>query len=82
MSSSPPKTIVFSHANGFPAGCYRLLFDIWQAAGWQVHALPRLAHDPAFPVSSNWPKLRDQLIHFIDDEVKPTAPVVLSARSR
>ena len=75
------KTIVFSHANGFPAGCYRLLFEVWQAAGWQVHALPRLAHDPAFPVSSNWPQLRDQLIHFIDDQVKPTGPVVLIGHS-
>jgi len=81
MSESLQKNIVFSHANGFPAGCYRVLFDIWQAAGWQVHALPQLAHDPAFPVSSNWPRLRDQLIHFIEDEVKPSGPVTLIGHS-
>lgn len=78
---TPSKTIVFSHANGFPADCYRVLFDIWRDAGWQVHALPQFAHDPAFPVSSNWPRLRDQLIHFIDDVVKPSAPVTLIGHS-
>jgi pimeloyl-ACP methyl ester carboxylesterase len=74
-------TIVFSHANGFPAGCYRLLFEIWQAAGWQVQALPQFGHDPAYPVSSNWPHLRDQLIHFIEREVQPAAPVMLVGHS-
>ncbi len=66
-----PKTLVFSHANGFGAGCYRVLFEIWRAAGWQVFALPEFGHDPAYPVSSNWPHLRDQLIHFIEREVQP-----------
>eukprot|EP01137_Pigoraptor_chileana_P035438 Opistho-2@29445 len=75
------KTIVFSHANGFPAGCYRVLFEIWRQAGWTVHALPQLGHDPAYPVSSNWPHLRDQLIHFIEREVKPTGPVMLMGHS-
>jgi pimeloyl-ACP methyl ester carboxylesterase len=74
-------TIVFSHANGFPAGCYRVLFDIWRAAGWQVHALPQFGHDPAYPVSSNWPHLRDQLIHFIERELKPAGPVMLVGHS-
>ncbi len=58
-------TIVFSHANGFPAGTYRVLFQAWQAAGWRVIALPRIGHDPAFPVSANWPHLREELAHFI-----------------
>lgn len=68
------KVLVFSHANGFPAGCYRVLFEAWEAAGWRVHALPRFGHDPAYPVSSNWPHLRDQLIHFIEREVNPKGP--------
>ena len=75
------KTIVFSHANGFPAGCYRVLFDIWQAAGWQVRALPQLGHDPAYPVSSNWPRLRDQLLHFVEQDVQSGQPVVLVGHS-
>lgn len=69
-----PKTLVFSHANGFGAGCYRVLFESWRAAGWQVFALPEFGHDPAYPVSSNWPHLRDQLIHFIEREVQPSMP--------
>lgn len=78
---TPPKTLVFSHANGFGAGCYRVLFEAWRAAGWEVHALPHFGHDPAYPVTSNWPHLRDQLIHFIEREVKPTGPVMLVGHS-
>ena len=58
-------TLVFSHANGFPAGTYRQLFAHWQAAGWQVLAVPQFGHDPRYPVTSNWPRLRDQLLDFI-----------------
>ncbi|OWQ47182.1 alpha/beta hydrolase [Roseateles noduli] len=75
------KTIVFSHANGFPAGCYRVLFDRWRDAGWTVHALPRIGHDPRYPVTSNWPHLRDELLHFIQDEVQPSGPVMLVGHS-
>lgn len=75
------KTLVFSHANGFPAGCYRVLFERWRDAGWTVHALPRIGHDPRYPVTSNWPHLRDELLHFIQDEVRPTGPVMLAGHS-
>ena len=60
------KTLVFAHANGFPAGTYRQLFAAWQQAGWQVLAPPRLGHEPAFPVRSNWQPSRDELIAFIE----------------
>lgn len=59
-------TIAFSHANGFPAGTYRLLFDAWRAAGYAVIALDKLGHDPAHGVSSNWPRLREQLLQFVE----------------
>ena len=59
------RIIVFAHANGFPAGTYRQLFAIWRDAGYAVHAVERFGHDPRFPVSNNWPHLRDELIHFI-----------------
>ena len=62
-------TIVFSHANGFPAGTYRLIFEAWRAAGFTVHAIEKYGHDPRFPVTSNWPHLRAQLIDFIEHEV-------------
>jgi pimeloyl-ACP methyl ester carboxylesterase len=52
--SLPMGTIVFVHANGFPAGVYSTLFEVWRAAGYAVLAPQRLGHDPAFPVVSNW----------------------------
>jgi pimeloyl-ACP methyl ester carboxylesterase len=61
--------IVFSHANGFPAGTYRTLFEAWRGAGFTVHAIEKYGHDPRFPVSGNWPHLRAQLIEFIEREV-------------
>ena len=69
-------TLVFSHANGFPAGTYRQLFDIWRDAGWRVLAVEQFGHDPAFPVTSNWPRLRDQLIHHIDSHAPQGAFLV------
>lgn len=62
------QTIVFSHANGFPAGTYRQLFEAWRAACWQVLAIDKLGHDSRYPVSLNWPHLRDELLHFIERE--------------
>lgn len=62
------RTIVFSHANGFPAGTYRVLFEAWQAAGWRVLALPKFGHDERFPVTSSWPRVRDELLAFIDEQ--------------
>ncbi len=70
------NTIVFSHANGFPAGTYRLLFEAWRNAGFEVHAIEKYGHDPRFPVTSNWPHLRDQLIAFIEREVDGPAFLV------
>jgi pimeloyl-ACP methyl ester carboxylesterase len=60
-----PGTLVFSHANGFPAGTYRRLFEAWRDAGWQVAAIEKFGHDPAYAVTSNWPRLREQLLQFI-----------------
>lgn len=82
----PVDTLVFSHGNGFPGGTYRALFGPWREAGWQVDAVDRYGHDPRFPVSSNWPRLRDQLIDHIEtlQAARPGAerrPVVLVGHS-
>lgn len=61
----PAGTIVFSHANGFPAGTYRVLFEAWRAAGWRVEALHAFGHDERYPVTSNWPHLRAELIDYL-----------------
>ena len=65
-----PTTIVFSHANGFPAGTYETLFKVWRKAGFKVIAVERFGHDPLFAVSSNWPHLRDHLIQLIDQQAQ------------
>lgn len=75
------KTLVFSHANSYPAGCYRVLFEEWRAAGWTVRALPQFGHNPRFPVTSNWPHLVEELLHFIDHDVRPQGPVALVGHS-
>jgi pimeloyl-ACP methyl ester carboxylesterase len=74
--SHTPAPIVFSHANGFPAGTYRLLFEAWRAAGHAVHAVERYGHDPAYPVTGNWPHLRQQLIDFVERSVGTPALLV------
>ena len=61
-----PRTIVFSHANGFPAGTYRSLFEAWRAAGFTVHAVEKYGHDPRYPVTNNWPHLREELVQCIE----------------
>lgn len=65
--------LVFSHANSFPAGTYRKLFDVWRAAGYRVAAVEQYGHDEKYPVSNHWPRLRDQLTDFVDREVRGPA---------
>ena len=77
---APAGTIVFAHANGFPAATYGVLFDAWRAAGWRVLAPAKFGHDPHYPVSGNWPRLRDELIHYIEREAGG-APVQLVGHS-
>lgn len=80
MSHDPARpTIVFSHANGFAAGTYALLFERWRAAGFRVLAVDRFGHDPQYPVTTNWPHLRRQLIDFVERECD--APVWLVGHS-
>jgi pimeloyl-ACP methyl ester carboxylesterase len=77
---SPQKTLVFSHANGFPASTYKRLFEVWRQAGWQVVAPEKLGHNPTYPVSSNWPHLRDELLQVIEPHAA-SGPVALVGHS-
>lgn len=79
LMPSPP-TIVFSHANGFPAGTYATIFRRWRDAGYRVEALDKIGHDAAYPVSSNWPRLREQLVAFVQ-QAGGGAPVHLVGHS-
>jgi pimeloyl-ACP methyl ester carboxylesterase len=75
-AGAAPAPIVFSHANGFPAGTYRQLFEAWRAAGFTVLAVDKFGHHPRYPVTSNWPHLRDQLIEFVEREAGGPAYLV------
>ncbi len=58
------STLIFSHANSFPAGTYKLLFKSLRARGFTVKALDKFGHDPQYPVSDNWPHVVKQLAEF------------------
>jgi pimeloyl-ACP methyl ester carboxylesterase len=54
----------FAHANGFPAGCYRVLLEPLKGQ-WQLECLDRFGHNPAFPVNHNWQSLVDELLQHL-----------------
>ena len=64
-SPAPCRTIVFSHANSFPASTYRPLFAQWEEAGYEVLAIEQYGHDPRYPVTQDWPHLVEQLHDFV-----------------
>lgn len=61
--------IIFSHANGYPAPVYRVLFAALQARGIQVAALDKFGHDPRFPVHDNWASLTQELVAFTHQQL-------------
>ncbi|MEZ5008058.1 MAG: alpha/beta hydrolase [Chitinophagales bacterium] len=68
------KTIInFGHANGFPSGVYSKLFD---SLGDEFTVIYKdmYAHDPKYPIISNWMKSADEMIAFIESNTNE--PVV------
>lgn len=59
-----PAQIVFSHGNSFPAGTYRVLLDLLEQQGHEVHAVSRFGHDPRYPVNNNWLHMVQELTDF------------------
>lgn len=57
--------VVFSHANGFPAGTYRKFFGFLEPQV-EVRAVDMLGHDPRFPIDDNWGNLVSELLAFIE----------------
>ena len=53
--------IFFSHGNSFPGGTYNRVLDGLRERGFEVLAMDRFGHDPAYPVTDNWPHLVQQL---------------------
>jgi pimeloyl-ACP methyl ester carboxylesterase len=74
--------IVFSHANSFPAATYTVLFKQLRSRGFVVKAPDKFGHDPAYPVTDNWPHLVQQLHDFARREVdKAGEPAFLVGHS-
>ena len=75
-------TIVFSHANSFPASTYKVLFKSLRSRGFAVKALDKFGHDARYPVSNNWPHVVQQLLDFVQPVVdKAGEPVWLVGHS-
>jgi pimeloyl-ACP methyl ester carboxylesterase len=61
--------IIFSHANGYPAPVYGVLFAALKARGVQVAALDKFGHDPQLPIQDNWDNLTQELVAFATQQV-------------
>ena len=66
------STIIFSHANSFPASTYKVLFKDLRSRGFAVKAVEKYGHDPRYPVSNNWPNVVQQLLDFAQDVTAKT----------
>ena len=64
-----PQLVVFSHGNSFPASTYGVMLQALAARGYLVKAIEKYGHDPAYPVTGNWPHLVQQLADFTAREV-------------
>ncbi len=64
--------IIFSHGNSFSASTYGVMVRSLEARGYQVKSVEKFGHDPAYPVTSNWPHLVQQLADFTAEQVKTT----------
>lgn len=64
----------FSHANGFPAPCYRVFLDAL-APRCDVRFVERFGHDPRFPVTDGWGRLGDELVAAIEAHGRPVIAV-------
>ena len=56
--------VLFFHGNSFPAGTYNMMLNDLRRRGMQVQALEKIGHNPAYPVTSNWPHLVEEIHAF------------------
>lgn len=76
MSDKP--IVHFIHGNSFPAGTYRQMFSALEAH-YDLRALDMHGHNPAYPVSHDWPHLVQELIDTLLKNYE--APVILLGHS-
>ena len=63
--ASTSLTLHFAHANGFPAGSYRQLFE-QLPSHWDILAKPMFGHEPNLPVNTNWGNQVIELIDYVE----------------
>jgi pimeloyl-ACP methyl ester carboxylesterase len=69
------RILQFSHANGFPAPCYRTFFSGLEDT-FEIHYVERIGHDPRYPVSDEWVNLVDELVdHIVSRHDRPVIGV-------
>ena len=74
--------VLFFHGNSFPASTYNVMLNDLRRRGMQVQVLEKIGHNPAFPVTSNWPHLVDELHAFAKPLIAAhSGPVVLVGHS-
>lgn len=69
----------FSHANSYPAGTYRQLFELL-ADDFEVGALDMHGHNPQYPVGDGWHRLVDELVDELERRYRGE-PVILVGHS-
>ena len=74
--------VLFFHGNSFPASTYQVMLNELRHRGLQVHTLEKIGHNPAYPVTSNWPHLVEEVHAFAQPLVDAhPGPVVLVGHS-
>src|SRR2546430_5929780 len=64
----------FSHANGFPAACYRKMFSFLER-DFEIDYINAIGHDPRHPVTDSWPHLVAELIERLEGRREPVLGV-------
>ena len=72
MPTTSKPLIVFSHGNSFPASTYGVMTASLEKRGYRVKSIEKLGHDAAYPVTSNWPHLVQELADFSAEQVEKT----------
>ena len=74
--------VLFFHGNSFPASTYSVMLNELRRRGLQVYTLEKIGHNPAYPVTSNWPHLVEEVKAFAQPLVAAhSGPVVLVGHS-
>ena len=62
--------IHFAHANGFPMGSYRLLFELL-GPDYSTQGISHIGHDPRWPVTDNWHALVEEQLALLAKTPEP-----------